>query len=83
MKVPTKFRDQLKEYSRAGFKATSMEPRRGSHWLVVFERIGPAILTANMSDPRAIKNNIAEFRRRDQQAAARDGAAGRPRIRSA
>lgn len=63
-KLPMKLRDQLTIYRKAGFEATSIEARKGSHWMVMFEKVGPMILTTNVGDPRAIKNNLSELRRR-------------------
>lgn len=63
-KLPQKLRDQIEIYRKAGFMPKSIESRKGSHWMVVFERVGPMILTTNVGDPRAIKNNLSELRRR-------------------
>ena len=63
-KFPSKLRDQLNVYRKAGFETKSVEARKGSHWMVVFEKVGPMILTTNLGDPRAIKNNLSELRRR-------------------
>ena len=63
-KLPTKLREQLAVYRKAGFDHTSVEARKGSHWMVMFEKVGPMIVTTNVGDPRAIKNNLSELRRR-------------------
>ena len=69
MKIPGKLRDQLQTYHKAGFSFSSISPKKGSHWLVVFEQVGPMIVTTNIGDPRAIKNNLGELRRRTRQLA--------------
>jgi hypothetical protein len=69
MKMPTKLRDQLAFYDKAGFSYKSVEPRKGSHWLVVFEKVGPMVVTTNVGDPRSLKNNLSELRRRERLAA--------------
>lgn len=64
MNIPRVLREQIKAYEREGFHAVAVEPRAGSHFKVVFaEFIEPQILTKNASDPRALKNNIARFRK--------------------
>lgn len=67
MKMPGKLREQLAVYNKAGFEINHVEARKGSHWLVVFDRVGSMIVTTNIGDPRAIKNNLGELRRRDRQ----------------
>lgn len=64
MKMPNKLREQLAVYNKAGFEVNRIEPRKGSHWLVVFDKVGPMVVTSNLGDPRAIKNNLGELRRR-------------------
>jgi hypothetical protein len=62
--VPRPFRKQFDAYAAAGFHATRMEHRRGAHvrvWFAEFKT--PVILTANVSEPRALANNISAFRR--------------------
>ena len=59
-----RFEKQLKEYKRAGFTVKSVESGRGSHLRVVFNEFSaPQFLTTHTDDWRAIKNNIARFRR--------------------
>lgn len=65
MNIPRGLRDQLKFYESKGFHVTSIEPRSGSHFLVVFAEFPQAqIITRNCgSDPRAWRNNVAQYRR--------------------
>jgi hypothetical protein len=64
MKVPTNLRKQFKEYEKAGFRIVDLELLSGSHCKVRIEGIDtPQFLTRNADEPRAIKNNIARFRR--------------------
>jgi len=64
MNVPRVLREQVKEYERAGFHVVACEPRSGSHFKVWFAEFKePQIVTKNSSDPRALKNNIAHYKR--------------------
>lgn len=64
MKVSQRMRKQLKEYEREGFHAIDIQDRAGSHKLVTFAEFPqPQIVTDCKSDWRAIKNNIARYRR--------------------
>jgi hypothetical protein len=55
---------QLKEYEKHGFTVKTLEPSRGSHVRVVFNEFSePQFLTVHAGDPRALKNNIARFKR--------------------
>jgi hypothetical protein len=57
-------RKQIKEYEREGFHVVSVEDRAGSHKMVTFAEFSePQIVTDSKSDWRALKNNIARFRR--------------------
>jgi len=68
MKVTQRLRKQVKEYEREGFHVVSIENRTGSHKLVTFAEFPePQILTACQSDWRALKNNIARFKRLAKQ----------------
>lgn len=68
MKVTQRLHKQIKEYEREGFHLISLENRSGSHKLVRFAEFPePQIITACKSDWRAIKNNIARFRRLAEQ----------------
>ena len=63
-----RFEKQLKEYERAGFTVKSVESGRGSHKRVVFNEFSaPQFLTTHTDDWRAIKNNIARFRRMQRE----------------
>lgn len=68
MQVPKKIRKQIKEYEAAGFHVTDLERAAGSHYKANFaefpERI---VLTASQIESRAIKNNIAMFKRMARQ----------------
>jgi len=64
MHFPKALRKQLIEYEKAGFTITEIEPRSGSHFLIVFAEFPqPQIVSKNASEPRAIKNNISIYRR--------------------
>jgi hypothetical protein len=64
MNIPRVLRDQLKFYEGKGFHVTSIEPRNGAHFLVVFAEFPQAqIISKNGSDPRAWHNNVAQYRR--------------------
>jgi len=68
MKISQRLRKQVKEYEREGFHVVSIENRTGSHKLVTFAEFPePQILTACQSDWRALKNNIARFKRLAKQ----------------
>jgi hypothetical protein len=57
-------RKQVKEYEREGFHVVSIEDRAGSHKMVTFAEFPePQIVSDCKSDWRALKNNIARFRR--------------------
>ena len=62
----TKFRKQLLDYERAGFHVVELNMGRGkgSHAKVIFAEFStPQFLTTHINDPRAMKNNIARFKR--------------------
>lgn len=64
MHFPKCLRKQLIEYEKAGFTIAEIEPRNGSHFLVVFAEFPqPQIISKNSSDQRATKNNISIYRR--------------------
>lgn len=64
MKFPRVLRRQLLEYEKAGLTIAEIEPRNGSHFLIVFAEFPQAqIISKNVNDPRAIKNNISLYRR--------------------
>lgn len=64
MEIPRALRQQVKEYEKAGFHVVACEPRSGSHFKLVFAEFpDPQIVTKNAHDPRALKNNIARYRR--------------------
>ena len=64
MKVPQYLRKQVIEYEKAGFHAINVEARSGSHFKITFAEFStPQIITKNGSDWRAIKNNLALYRR--------------------
>ena len=63
MQIPRPFRKQFEVYEKAGFHVKDLEPSRGSHAKVWFEEFTePQMLSKNVGDPRALKNNIARFR---------------------
>lgn len=64
MAIPRCLREQAKFYASKGFHMTEATPRAGAHWLVKFAEFpDPVILTKNGSDPRAMHNNVAAYRR--------------------
>ena len=64
MKVSQRMRKQIKEYEREGFHVVSIEDRAGSHKMLKFAEFSePKIVSDCKSDWRALKNNIARFRR--------------------
>lgn len=68
MIVPKILRRQIKEYKAAGFHPIRIETSTSSHfkiWFAEFE--GMQIITANADEPRAIKNNLARYRRLAQE----------------
>ena len=68
MKLSQGLRKQVKEYEREGFHVVSIENRSGSHKMLTFAEFPePQIVTACQSDWRALKNNIARFRRLAKQ----------------
>lgn len=55
--------EQLKLYEREGFTVKSVE-RATRHYRVIFNEFPvPQYLTASSVDPRAYKNNLAQYRR--------------------
>jgi hypothetical protein len=64
MKINQRMRKQVKEYEREGFHVVSIEDRAGSHKMLTFAEFPePQIVSDCKSDWRALKNNIARFRR--------------------
>ena len=64
MKISQRMRKQIKEYEREGFHVVSIEDRAGSHKMLKFAEFSePQIVSDCRSDWRALKNNIARFRR--------------------
>ena len=62
--VPKHLRKQVIEYEKAGFHPIDVEARSGSHFKITFAEFpDPQIITKNGSDWRAIKNNLAVYRR--------------------
>jgi hypothetical protein len=68
MIVPKVLRKQIQEYKTAGFHPTRIQSGTSSHfkvWFAEFE--GMQVITANLNDPRAIRNNLARYRRLQQE----------------
>lgn len=65
MNIPRVLRGQLKAYEKAGFHVIDVEPRAGAHFKVWFAEFPdqPQIITKNQTDPRAVWNNIAHYKR--------------------
>jgi hypothetical protein len=65
--TPRNLRKQFQTYIAAGFHPVSIEPRAGGHWKVCFAEFAePQFLTIHANEPRAMKNNLARFRRLTQ-----------------
>lgn len=64
MDIPRALRKQLAYYAQEGFNVVEIKPAAGSHVKVIFAQFTePQILTKNINEPRALKNNLARFRR--------------------
>ena len=65
MEIPRVLRAQLKEYEKAGFHATKIETRAGSHFKVWYAEIPdkPQIVTKNAKSYRVMKNTISNYRK--------------------
>ncbi len=64
MNVPKVLHKQIKTYEAHGFHVEHLEHRAGSHWCARFKEFPQAqIIKVNAKDPRALKNNIARYRR--------------------
>jgi len=63
--IPRAIREQVKEYEKAGFHVTQVEPRSGAHFKIWFAEFPerPQIVTKNVLEWRSLKNNIARYRR--------------------
>ena len=69
MKLPRVLREQAKFYESKGFHIIDVEPRSGSHFLVKFAEFpDPQIVSKNGSDPRALLNNVSQYRRLKEKA---------------
>lgn len=63
MNTPRAYRQQFVEYEKAGFHPVALEPGKGSHVKVRFAEFPEVqMLSKNLGDYRALKNNIARFR---------------------
>lgn len=63
MNVPRVFREQCVEYEKAGFHVKHLEFAKGAHAKVQFEEFPEVqVISKNVGDFRAIKNNIARYR---------------------
>lgn len=63
MNIPRVFRQQFVEYEKAGFHPVSLEFTKGAHAKVKFAEFPETqLLSKNIGDYRALKNNIARFR---------------------
>lgn len=68
MIVPKALRKQVKEYIAAGFHPIRIQSGTSSHFKVWFAEFDEMqIVTANLTDPRSIKNNLARYRRLQQE----------------
>lgn len=64
MKFPKKYKEQLSFYESLGFHVKKIVPAKGCHMKVVFEEFdAPQSLTYHLGDPRAMRNNVAKFKR--------------------
>lgn len=63
MSVPKLLREQIRQYEREGFTVENIS-RAARHYKVKFHQFPePQFLTANTTDFRAYKNNVARFKR--------------------
>jgi hypothetical protein len=54
----------MKFYANNGFHALDIEPRNGGHFCITFAEFPKKqIVTKNGTDPRAWRNNLANYRR--------------------
>jgi hypothetical protein len=64
MEIPRHLRKQIDAYSRAGFNVIAIEFRAGAHAKLTFAEFPePQFVTKNADEPRALKNNIARYKR--------------------
>ena len=64
MEIPKRLREQVKAYAREGFHVINIERRAGSHCMLTFAEFPqPQIVTDCKTDPRAIRNNLARYRK--------------------
>lgn len=64
MQIPRVLREQVKAYAREGFHVIDVQPRAGAHFMVRFAEIdGQYLISKNAACPRAVKNNVAAYRR--------------------
>lgn len=64
MNVPRVLRKEVAFLRAHGFKPVSFEPRKGSHHMVVFAGVPGKMVLSPKGDPRAMKNTLADLRRR-------------------
>lgn len=68
MQIPKHLRKQLKEYETAGFHVVDLVRAAGAHYKAKFAEFPDlVVLTASTIEPRALKNNIAMFKRMARQ----------------
>ena len=70
MKVPKVLRREVDFLQAHGFTPVSFETRKGSHYMVVFEGVPGKMTLSPKGDPRALKNTLADLRRRRRQGCA-------------
>jgi hypothetical protein len=64
MQPPRALRKQLLYLERAGFKAKSCEPCRGSHFKVTFDGVKTTVvMSCHEGGPRNLANTLALLRR--------------------
>jgi hypothetical protein len=70
MQIPKVLREQVRAYEKAGFNVVDCKPASGAHfklWFKEFEE--PQVVTKNVADYRAMKNNLSQLRRKSQRRA--------------
>ena len=62
--ITKQFRKQLEVYAKEGFTVKHLETAKGAHYKVWFNEFSePQHLSTHIGEPRALKNNIARFKR--------------------
>lgn len=72
MDIPRNLREQLRYYEKQGFRALSVEPRKGSHFKIQFENISqPYFMSFHSGAARERMNTLCRLRRLAAETASR------------